>query len=1143
MSIIHVTSLSLQDIALELSKNILEEQKSSPLRAPVIVVPSANMKLWLNLNLARIGGLSTNVRFLFLEKTLEEYYCRRAGMKYDPSQRPFPSQEANQKKVLSYLLRKREENEFEFLNVFLRSIPRAFSLSATLTSLLKDYELNRSAWIESWAKEKGISIPKISRRSSPFPQEGDYYRFEKRVYQDVFLDSKTPATLNQFLLSEAAKKPERNPETFRSVHLFCLSNLADTYLEILKSMSEKDGIAVHLYQFHTGSVRESDAAETSGPERWAVPQAHIVSRISGTTGYKLRKLESSHIYPPRLEALRNMLQGNPVRSPVSNASSSDVSVRFWNAPSPYREMEAVANDILYKMDENPRLTYLDFAVLVTDMRTYRGAVEWVLDGGILLQKETGSSDQKSGPTPIRKKIPYSLTDIKADEASLLYRGLTNLWDLCSGPFLKKEDLLRLLRNPLLHKKLQLDADSISESETLIEESGIRYEEPGRERDPFQISNGIRRIRLSSVLNGESAWENHKIPLVDRISDEHSAAIAIFWDAVVKARNAVLSAFSGKKSELNLEYLNILKNTLENLFEFGSEREQEAKLFRTWLQSMREWEGVEFRSESEGIELLRFITDQIFDQIPYRKGAYLTGGITISLLQPMRPIPFEHVYILGLGEGKFPGSPDRSRLNLRKDFKEEWDLSKKEIQESLLWETIHSARESLTLSYVGENLQEDKTFEPCSHLFEIMEFFGVKNALKIPLHPYSPRYEHTFQTMAQGLVSYDFSRVWVNEDRKNSNILKRFQDPETLTPVVADSHFSSVDIRELSQFITDPLDSYLKKRLGMYLEEEEIRKSDEELFDLDAIAETSILREIHNLMFPTLISGGGWDWNEDKIHSHLAPLLEKRKASAKFPQSVFAGLKEADLIGYLSRTGDILKNWNLILRGGKYHRFLSLGDTGLPDSVCKKLPELEVRLKDGRSLNVRGEWEHVVEKNGTYYWILSKTLEDKPENDYYAHKDYWKTMSFPFLSSVAFSAIHENFKIYSFKPRPSENSRSGNILTLEYEIPDPRVSLDYFERAVSDYVKEEPVFFPRKAFLKYYLSEIQGGGKSKTPERTAKYDDEAAWENYLKEELSSVKEELSSLLRIYPKTKELILKSRILWAKDFYKPFLDWRKKS
>ncbi|PKA03261.1 hypothetical protein CH375_18045, partial [Leptospira ellisii] len=62
-------------------------------------------------------------------------------------------------------------------------------------------------------------------------------------------------------------------------------------------------------------------------------------------------------------------------------------------------------------------------------------------------------------------------------------------------------------------------------------------------------------------------------------------------------------------------------------------------------------------------------------------------------------------------------------------------------------------------------------------------------------------------------------------------------------------------------------------------------------------------------------------------------------------------------------------------------------------------------------------------------------------------------------------------------------------------------------------------------------------------RTAKYDDEAAWENYLKEELSSVKEELSSLLRIYPKTKELILKSRILWAKDFYKPFLDWRKKS
>lgn len=330
---------------------------------------------------------------------------------------------------------------------------------------------------------------------------------------------------------------------------------------------------------------------------------------------------------------------------------------------------------------------------------------------------------------------------------------------------------------------------------------------------------------------------------------------------------------------------------------------------------------------------------------------------------------------------------------------------------------------------------------------------------------------------------------------------------------------------------------------MYFEEEEAEKSEEELFDLDAVAEADILREIHNLMFPALTSLGEWDWDENKIKSNLAPLLEKRKASAKFPQSVFANLKEADLVGYLGETVDILKNWNTILRGGRYHRYISLGDTGLPDSVCKKLPELRVSLKDGRTLNIRGEWEHVVEKDGTYYWILSKTLEEKPENDYHAHKDYWKTMSFPFLSSVVFSSIHENFKIYSFKSRPSENSKSKNTMILEYEIPDPQTSLDYLGKIVSDYVKEEPVFFPRKAFLKYYLSEIQVGGKTETPDRIQKYEDQSAWENFLKEELSSVKEGLSSLLKIYPETKDLILKSRITWARDFYKPFLDWRKKS
>ncbi|KPA33353.1 Exodeoxyribonuclease V, gamma subunit [Leptospira interrogans] len=694
MSITHITSLSLEDITSELSQNILKERKNFPLRSITIVVPSVNMRSWLNLNLARISGLCANLRFLFLEKALEEYFHFRAGLDYDPFQRTFPSQDAIQRKILTFLIENLNSEETKFLGSFLESIPRAFSLSAKLTSLYKDYELNRSSWIQSWANEKGLDIPSISHRPTPFPKEDEYYLFQKKLYQKVFLNSNQPSTLIQFFLKEVFKNPRRSPQD--SLHLFCLSNLADTYLGILESISKKDKLPIYLYQFHTGA---STKTESLGPQRWSNPQIHISSKIVSIPGTISKNLEDTRIYPEKLSALKNLLKGEIRGHNVENFSG-DFSVRFWNAPSSYREIESVANDILYKMNQDRTLTYLDFAVLVTDMKVYRPAVEWVFDGGILLQTKVDAD-------PIRKKIPYSLTDINANEASLLYRGLMNFWEICSGNFVRKNDLLKLLRNPLLQKKIRIHSEDVQELEKLIETSGVRYEESGRENDTFQISNGLKRIRLSSILSQEAAWTKYKISQIPLESEEYSLHLTLFWETVLKVKKDILSFFANETIRWTSEYLKVVQTSIEELFEFSEEYEQEAKLFHSWLQSLSEWEGIQLQNPEQGISLLKFLTEQVFNQIPYRKGAYLTGGVTISLLQPMRPIPFKHIYVLGLGEGKFPGSDDISQLNLRKHFREEWDISKREIQEFLLWETIHSAKESITFSYVGKNLQEDK----------------------------------------------------------------------------------------------------------------------------------------------------------------------------------------------------------------------------------------------------------------------------------------------------------------------------------------------------------------------------------------------------------------------------------------------------
>lgn len=98
-------------------------------------------------------------------------------------------------------------------------------------------------------------------------------------------------------------------------------------------------------------------------------------------------------------------------------------------------------------------------------------------------------------------------------------------------------------------------------------------------------------------------------------------------------------------------------------------------------------------------------------------------------------------------------------------------------------------------------------------------------------------------------------------------------------------------------------------------------------------------------------------------------------------------------------------------------------------------------------------------------------------------------------------------------------------------------MEYLSKILTEYLKEEPVFFPRKAFLNYYVRNIQGDNRTSNDA----FDDENAWIRFLKEELNEVKNGLSSLVRLYPKTPNLILRSQIRWAKNFYKPFLDWKK--
>jgi hypothetical protein len=107
-----------------------------------------------------------------------------------------------------------------------------------------------------------------------------------------------------------------------------------------------------------------------------------------------------------------------------------------------------------------------------------------------------------------------------------------------------------------------------------------------------------------------------------------------------------------------------------------------------------------------------------------QGDYLTGGVTVSALMPMRPIPFNVVYVLGLEEGRFPGARAESLLDLRSRKRRIGDITLAERNRYLFLEILISVRRKLYLSYVSRDLQKDRDLAPCSVVHQLRRLCGA-----------------------------------------------------------------------------------------------------------------------------------------------------------------------------------------------------------------------------------------------------------------------------------------------------------------------------------------------------------------------------------------------------------------------------------
>ena len=171
------------------------------------------------------------------------------------------------------------------------------------------------------------------------------------------------------------------------------------------------------------------------------------------------------------------------------------------------------------------------------------------------------------------------------------------------------------------------------------------------------------IFASDIYNETNQYESQNliaVDLPDELSLEAARFMLIIRSLIEDTRYLTEWEMKGKEWGLYLQTL--IKTYLKPISESDKE------VFQNLLQNAVSINDLD-KGQIEGSKKFGFSTIfEFFKQKQQKsllhRGHYLAEGVTVSSFQPMRPIPFKAVFLLGMGEGLFPTPYHRDTLDLR-----------------------------------------------------------------------------------------------------------------------------------------------------------------------------------------------------------------------------------------------------------------------------------------------------------------------------------------------------------------------------------------------------------------------------------------------------------------------------------------------
>jgi exodeoxyribonuclease V gamma subunit len=888
-------------LADQLAHEVKARQSPKTFLVPqTIVVPNRVVEQWLKLHLARKLDVAVNLRFRFLEQALWDNLVA-----VDPRSHPAPPElldDATYRLLVLSTLLLGDDPELRPLQDFCErpsDVPgpeavtrlsrlgsrRACDLAARVGDLIRDYEYHRQeSIVQHWLHDELVFAETLGWN--------DRERAQRAVFRGITREpdgrrarlnrgaKRNLKTLPQYVAEMLHDVRDYRTPPPRCLHLFGLTQMSPLHLRALDVLAPFFDLRVYhvnplasrlraadrdamiaLAGAYRGSDRPDELPGTELLHIWGRAGAEslgLVADLAHKPSFRcLRLSRKSRPRKPEttvLARLQDQLLGRPDDGP---RPTQDRSLEIIGCPGIWREVETVHAGIVDQLDRDPNLRQTDIAVFVADLDAYRPALKSVFE------------------RPPRL-LAYNLGDFTADRLSVYGQGLLDILDLALESFTRSR-VFDVLLNPCFLARLGVARSDAAHWLDWADELGIRHGWDKTEKksqglfssDHYSWKLGLKRLRLGRYMQAvdddvpATAWGN-VIPFAD-VESADRENLDVFCRAVegllphlARLRHARGTArvWADRVRQLMHRFLQVPEDR-------PAEESVRNSIF-TALDHLQLWDELDDKL-SLPLSLVReYLAGQIRD-LAGRHNDLLAGGVTIASLRPQRAIPFQLVYLVGMGADHFPGTPFLSPLDLRSAQRQPGDILPVEHQRFALLETILATRRKLVVTYNERDLQKDQERQPAVPILQLKRHLekqvvaGPFEITHAPLLAHDASYLAEPAPWQETLVQVRASdRLLALEsvDRKKRLVLQDLHErceieeqhrslarSFPVEPAPADeARVRHVPLRHLKEFLEDPAAAALKRRLR-YDADEDADRPDHEPFVAPQRVASRLMRQL------------------------------------------------------------------------------------------------------------------------------------------------------------------------------------------------------------------------------------------------------------------------------------------------------------